>query len=59
MKNSPKLVSHDSPSGKNKKKPSLKREKINQFLIILTAKKSKIDFSAKVDNFCLFRGKGS
>ena len=43
----PKFVSHDSL--KNKLSP--KSAKMDYFLIILMAKKSKIDFSAKVDHF--------
>ena len=42
-----------------KNKLSPKSAKIDHFFIILTAKKAEIDFSAKVDNFCLFCEKGS
>ena len=41
-----------------KNKLSPKSPKMDHFLTILMAEKSKIDLRAKVDNFCLFCEKG-
>ena len=60
VKKGPKFVSHDSLRGKDEKINYLDQvQKWTIFFIILTGKKSKIDFRAKVDNFCLFCVKGS
>ena len=59
-KKGPKFVSHDSLGRKNEKINYLQKvQKWNIFWPFWLQKKSKIDCSAKVDNFCLFCEKGS